>query len=250
MVNRVEATEVVGEPRWPMAGAVVAALVLVVLLPDGERIGPSWLLPLLAGLLLVALFAGDPGKIDRRSNVLRVISIALVSILVLNSLWATAQLIDALINGGKETNSAGDLLAAGTTVWISNCLAFALLYWELDSGGAAARAHRIADYVDIAFPQQLNPDIAPAGWRPTVRRLPLPGLHERDGLQPDRRDAAGALGQDRDDSAVADLACAPWPRDRARRERVRVSGRQRLGGVHHRDTHASAIAGGPWRRDA
>ena len=144
-----------------MAGAVVAALVLVILLPDGERIGPSWLLPLLAGLLLVALFAGDPGKIDRRSNVLRVISIALVSILVLNSLWATAQLIDALINGGKETNSAGDLLAAGTTVWISNCLAFALLYWELDSGGAAARAHRIADHVDIAFPQQLNPDIGP-----------------------------------------------------------------------------------------
>ena len=149
-----------------MAGAVVAALVLVVLLPDGERIGPSWLLPLLAGLLLVALFAGDPGKIDRRSDVLRVLSIALVSILVLNSLWATAQLIDALINGGKETNSAGELLAAGTTVWISNCLAFALLYWELDSGGAAARAHRIADYCDIAFPQQLNPDIAPAGWRP------------------------------------------------------------------------------------
>ena len=152
-----------------MAGAVVAALVLVVLLPDGERIGPSWLLPLLAGLLLVALFAGDPGKIDRRSNVLRVISIALVSVLVLNSLWATAQLIDALINGGKETNSAGDLLAAGTTVWISNCLAFALLYWELDSGGAAARAQRIADYVDIAFPQQLNP-------RHGARRMAAHGL--------------------------------------------------------------------------
>ena len=88
--------EVVGEPRWHMAGAVAAALVLVILLPDGERIGPPWLLPLLATLLLVALFAGDPGAIDRRSNVLRVISIALVSVLVLNSLWATAQLIDAL----------------------------------------------------------------------------------------------------------------------------------------------------------
>ena len=49
-----------------MAGAVVAALVLVVLLPDGERIGPAWLLPLLAGLLLVALIAGDPGS-DRSS---------------------------------------------------------------------------------------------------------------------------------------------------------------------------------------
>jgi hypothetical protein len=44
--------------------------------------------------------------------------------------------------------------------------AFALLYWELDSGGAAARAHRLPRHADFAFPQQLNPDIAPAGWRP------------------------------------------------------------------------------------
>ena len=166
MTNRPDDPGVVGEPRWHMGGAVVAALVLIVLLPDGERIGPPWLLPLLAGLLLVALIAGDPGTIDRRSNRLRVISIALVFVLVANSLWATAQLIDALINGGKETESAGDVLAAGTTVWISNCLAFALLYWELDSGGAAARAHRVPDHPDFAFPQQMNPDLASAGWRP------------------------------------------------------------------------------------
>ena len=211
-----------------MGGAVVAALVLIVLLPDGERIGPPWLLPLLAGLLLVALIAGDPGKIDRRSNVLRVVSIALVFVLVANSLWATAQLIDALINGGKETNSASALLAAGTTVWVSNCLAFALLYWELDSGGAAARAHRVPDHPDFAFPQQLNPDVAPVGWRPPLRRLPLPGFHKRDSVQPDRRDAARTLGQARDDRAVADLARDPRPRDRPGGERFHVSTRDRI----------------------
>jgi len=149
-----------------MAGAVVAALVLVILLPDGERLGPPWLLPLLAGLLLVALIVSDPGTIDRRTRLLRLLSIALVSALVLNSLWATVNLIDALINGGKETQSASDLLAAGTVVWVSNCLAFALLYWELDSGGAAERAHEMPEHPDFAFPQQMNPDLAPAGWRP------------------------------------------------------------------------------------
>ena len=35
----------VGEARWPMAGAVVAAMVLTALLPDAVRAGPSWLLP-------------------------------------------------------------------------------------------------------------------------------------------------------------------------------------------------------------
>jgi hypothetical protein len=91
--------------------------------------------------LLVALIIGDPGKIDRRSRRLRGLSIGLVSVLVISSLWATVTLISDLIHGGPETNSAGKVLAAGTVVWVSNNIAFSLLYWELDSGGAAARAH-------------------------------------------------------------------------------------------------------------
>lgn len=157
---------IVGEARWPMAAAVVAAMVLAMLLPAKEQLGPAWLVPVVASMLLLALIAGDPGEINRRSSLLRALSIVLVSVLVLNSLWATGQLIDALINGGEETNSAADLLEAGTVVWIFNCIAFALLYWELDSGGAAARAHGTLNHVGFAFPQQVNPDLAPAGWRP------------------------------------------------------------------------------------
>ena len=166
MAGVTEEAGVVGEARWPMAGAVIAEMVLAILMPDTELLGPAWVVPLLAGVLLVALIVGDPGRIDRRSSSLRALSTVLVSVLVLNSLWATGQLIDALINGGKETNSAADLLEAGTVVWCSNLIAFALLYWELDSGGAAARALSKPDHVDFAFPQHMNPDLAPAGWRP------------------------------------------------------------------------------------
>ena len=149
-----------------MAAAVVAAIVLTILLPRDQRLLPAWVLPLIEGFLLVALIAGDPGAIDRRSKVLRGLSIALVSILALSALVATARLIDVLITGGEQTNSASDLLEAGSIVWVSNILAFALLYWELDSGGAAARAHRTRADVDFAFPQQMNPELAPADWSP------------------------------------------------------------------------------------
>ena len=157
---------VVGEPRWPMAGAVLAAIILSILLPDAERLGPQWLLPLVEGVLLVAVIAGDPGKINRRSRGLRALSIVLVSVLVLGALWATGQLVDDLIHGGAVTNSASELLQAGTIVWASNNIAFALLYWELDGGGAAARAHDLPVAHGFAFPQQLNPGVGPPDWRP------------------------------------------------------------------------------------
>ncbi|MFJ3582015.1 hypothetical protein ACIPPS_07240 [Streptomyces sp. NPDC090127] len=155
-----------GEARWPMAAAVVAAMALTLLLPDDLRLAPRWVIPTVEGLLLLALIAGDPGRIDRRSAVLRMTSIALVGILALSAVWSTVQLVDDIVHGGKETASAGSLLQSGGTVWACTVLAFSLLYFELDSGGAAARAHRMPATPALAFPQQLEPRLSPAGWRP------------------------------------------------------------------------------------
>jgi len=154
------------EARWPMVGAIVAAMVLTVLLPDDIRLGPTWVLPSIEAVLLVAVIAADPRSVTHRARELRVLSIGLVSVLVIGALWSTVLLIDDLIHGGPETNSAADLLEAGTVVWVSNNIAFALLYWELDGGGAAERTLGAPTYPDLAFPQQLNPKIGPPGWRP------------------------------------------------------------------------------------
>jgi uncharacterized membrane protein len=154
------------EARWPMAAAVAAAIVLTFLMPDEVRPGPNWLLPAIEGLLLLALLVADPGAITRRSRLLRMSSIVLVLILVLSALWATGALIDDLIHGGPETNSASALLEAGSIVWVSNNIAFALLYWDLDGRGAAARALDPSRRIDFAFPQEINPGLASPDWRP------------------------------------------------------------------------------------
>jgi hypothetical protein len=146
--------------------AVLAAIVLTVLRPAEVRVAPAWVLPMIEVVLLVALIVHDPGRIDRRSALVRGLSICVVGILVLDALIATGLLISVLLHGGKATNSAEELLRAGGGVWVSNVIAFALLYWELDAGGAAARAHRMPRALDFAFPQQLNPEIAPPNWRP------------------------------------------------------------------------------------
>jgi uncharacterized membrane protein len=154
------------ESRWPMAAAVAAAMVLTLLLPDDFRLAPRWVLPIVEGLLLLTLIAADPGRIDRRSAALREVSVTLISVLAISAIWSTIQLIDDLIHGGTETSSASALLQAGGSVWASTVLAFSLLYFELDGGGAAARAHQMPASPQLAFPQQLNPDLSGSDWRP------------------------------------------------------------------------------------
>ena len=149
-----------------MAAAVLAVIVLTILLPRSLIVHPRWGIPIVEAILLVAVIIGDPGKIDRRSRPVRALSVTLIVILVATTLWCTTQLIVQLIKGGAATQSGGALLAAGGIVWLSNCIAFGLLYWELDSGGPAARAHGLPDHPDFAFPQQLSPEIAPDNWRP------------------------------------------------------------------------------------
>lgn len=158
------------ESRWP---PVVAVLVFVVLnaglrfwLPAEHLIAVPWLLPSIELELLGVLLASDPLGVDRRSRWLRRASIGLVLLLVAAALWATVILAEHLINGSPHTNSAGYLLASGALVLVGNNLTFALLYWEFDSGGPLARLERPARYPEFAFPQQLNPELAPPGWRP------------------------------------------------------------------------------------
>ena len=158
------------EPRWPVALVVsvfiAITIVLRVLQPHRESLGPHWLVPGIEIAMLVALLAADPAHVSRRRRWLRPISIGLVFALVVVALLSTAVLIRDLIIGGKVTDSATSLLASGALIWLGNSLVFGLLYWLLDSGGPLARYQREREFPDFAFTQQQSPELAPPGWRP------------------------------------------------------------------------------------
>ena len=170
--ERAETTDEVGriESRWPPAVTVLSFVALNgglrLWLPAENVIGVPWLAPVVELLLLGVLVASDPLGVDRRSRGLRRVEIALVLLMVAAALWATVILTDHLVEGSPQTNSAGYLLASGALVLVGNNLAFALIYWEFDAGGPLARLEDAARYPELAFPQQINPDLAPPGWRP------------------------------------------------------------------------------------
>jgi len=154
------------EKRWPMAFTLVLAMAVPLLLPPRFSLGPSWAVPAVEALLLVALVAIDRGRIDRRSAAGRALTLGLVAVLVADAAGVTGRLVVDLVEGGPETNSATDLLKTGFLVWLYTIIAFAFLYWVLDGGGPESRFLAPPDFPDLAFPEQLNPGVSQPGWRP------------------------------------------------------------------------------------
>lgn len=158
------------EPRWPLAlvlfGFIALTIVLRVVEPQREHLGPRWLVPTVEIGLLVALLAADPMHLARRTKWLRPLAITLILTLMGMVLLSDAILIRDLIEGAKITESPSALLASGALVWAGNALVFGLLYWELDNGGPLARFRGDNPYPDFAFSQQLSPELARPNWRP------------------------------------------------------------------------------------
>jgi hypothetical protein len=150
-----------------VALAVVVAAGLHVALPARYRVDPPWVVPVVLFILLAVLVVGDPGRIDRQKAWLRVATDAMIAFVTVANLVAAGLLVADILTGNKVfANNATGLLATGGVVWITNVIAFALWYWDLDRGGAASRAHpaRAPDPAFV-FPEMQHSSHRPA-WTP------------------------------------------------------------------------------------
>jgi len=154
-----------GEHRWPSALAVAVAIVLQLLLPAPMVPQGRYLLPMLELALLVALVAANPFRMHRESAALRAAGLALTALVGVSNGWSALLLAARILDGGY-TGGPAALLGTGGAIWLTNVLAFALLYWELDGGGPGARGGPVATTPDLAFAQTQTPELAPPEWRP------------------------------------------------------------------------------------
>lgn len=165
-----------GENRLPPAIAVVIAGLTYALLPSTLLFGPRAVIPALELVLLIALIATNPRRMNRETRWSRIASIAQAIVVIVTNLVALGMLVHALT---KPHTPGGPLLVAAMQVWLTNVIGFALLFWELDRGGPVAR-HTVArekmQPADWRFSQDENADTVKevavtssekGGWAPT-----------------------------------------------------------------------------------
>ncbi|HEU5418989.1 MAG TPA: hypothetical protein VFV41_14960 [Streptosporangiaceae bacterium] len=155
------------EHWWPVALAIVVVAGMHVALPVRYRVQPGWVVPAVLLVLLAVLIAGDPGRIDRQRTWLRVVTGIVIAFITLANLSAAVRLVIDILSGSKLfANNAGGLLAAGGVIWVTNVIAFGLWYWDLDRGGAAARAHQPGRDPAFVFPEMQHAGYVPRTWVP------------------------------------------------------------------------------------
>ncbi|MCV7256492.1 hypothetical protein HZU40_18985 [Mycolicibacterium fluoranthenivorans] len=157
-----------GEPesRLPVLVAILLAVVLQRAVPDRYTVVPRWPLLAMELMLVVLLVAINPLRLSRRTTAARWGSLALTAAITVDN-TASAVMLDYWILRGDVSNDAAVLLGSGGAIFVTNILAFALWYWELDRGGPFARHAVEQPYPDFLFPQMTDPDKAKPDWRPT-----------------------------------------------------------------------------------
>jgi hypothetical protein len=150
--------------------AVLATLAVVSRARGWELVGLPWWIWLVVAvpslLLTIDLLLTLSGAGLVRS---RRAALALLGLLVLGNLLALSLLVTGLVTTSATELGGGELLLTGFAIWTADVIVFGLLFWELDAGGPVARIVRPDRTTpDFQFPQDENPQLAPAGWGPVV----------------------------------------------------------------------------------
>ena len=150
-----------------MALAVLAAGGLRAVLPPALRNGDTrWAFVAVVVVLLGILVIGDPGRIDRDSTWLRIMTGTLIGLISAVNAAAAVRLVAGIIGAAKFSTDANILLGSGGAIWLSNVITFGLWYWDLDRGGAAARARGSSRQPAFVFPEMTNAQYVAPGWYP------------------------------------------------------------------------------------
>jgi branched-subunit amino acid transport protein len=147
------------EHRWPAVVGLVLALALYATLPSTFLPGLRYTVVFIGLALLIPLVALNPHRLHRETRWSKYLATGEAVLLVAANEVALVQLVIQLTSGAQ--GDGPNLLLAALQVWVTNVIAFALIYWEIDRGGPVSRRHasrRDFPPADFRFPQDEDHD--------------------------------------------------------------------------------------------
>jgi hypothetical protein len=154
-----------GEHRLPVSLNLLLLVVLQLSIRSDIAVRPRLLVPIVEAVLFLGLTMANPKRIVRESVPLRIGGYVLLAAAGGGTAWTAYRLVYLLATGGWG-DDAEALLLNGGAVWAMNVIVFAIVYWDFDRGGPAARAHARVTRPDFLFSQMTVPELTPRDWEP------------------------------------------------------------------------------------
>jgi uncharacterized membrane protein len=177
-MERDSSRHVDAEGRWPAAIAVLVALALYTTLPGAFFPLLRYVVLAIGLVLLIPLIVLNPRRFNREARWSRWLSIGQALLLLVANQFALVQLVIELITAPESDGR--QLLLAALQVWVTNVIAYALVYWELDRGGPVSRwrrARKDLPPADFRFPQDEDDDtVAEVAVRSSTKSDWIPGF--------------------------------------------------------------------------
>ncbi|HEY2441275.1 MAG TPA: hypothetical protein VGI07_13655 [Solirubrobacteraceae bacterium] len=153
------------DPYWGAQLVILLAILLGLSLSRQVAVlHPTWLLPVMEGVVLLALALASPHPRLRHTRLRRRLSLSVIGIVSATNAVSLVLLVRELLRQSPASGPA--LLGSGIVLWATNVLLFGVWFWMLDRGGPVARAGHDPDPPDFLFPQMTDRRHAPPGWKP------------------------------------------------------------------------------------
>jgi uncharacterized membrane protein len=147
------------EHRWPAVIGLLIALGLYAALPSAFLPAIRYTVVGIGLLMLIPLLILNPRRLHNETRWSKRLATGQALLLVVANGVALVQLIILLT--GSSGGDGRTLLLAALQIWVTNIIAFALVFWEMDRGGPVARRNTHRDNLpaaDFRFPQDEDHD--------------------------------------------------------------------------------------------
>lgn len=158
-MEHTDSPEARAEHRWPAVIGLLLALGLYASLPSAFLPGLKYTVVAIGLAMLIPLLVLNPRRLHKETRWSKNLATGQALLLVAANEVALVQLIILLTTSGNSNGPT--ILLAALQIWVTNIIAFALVFWELDRGGPVSRRHaarKDMPAADFRFPQDEDHD--------------------------------------------------------------------------------------------